>query len=79
MDHISKSLKKYSKIQDKSGELADIKNKIIKATGIEPESVRIKNNTLYIKAKNNYEAVEMRHQSERLKNILDYKSIKFFN
>jgi hypothetical protein len=79
MDHISKSLKKYSKIQDKSDELTEIKNKITKCTGIEPESLKIKNETLYIKAKNNYEAVEMRHQSERLKNILDYKSIKFFN
>lgn len=66
MDHISKSLKKYSKIQDKSDELTEIKNKIIKATGIEPASVRIKNNTLYIKAKNNYEAVELRMKTQKL-------------
>jgi len=64
MDHISKSLKKYSKIQAKSDELSDIKNKIIKATGIKPESVSIKNNTIYIKAKNNYEAVELRMKKE---------------
>jgi hypothetical protein len=66
MDHISKSLKKYSKIRDKSDELTEIKNKIIKASGIEPESVRIKNNTLYIKAKNNYEAVELRMKTQKL-------------
>ena len=66
MDHISKSLKKYSKIQDKSDELTEIKNKIIKATGIEPETVRIKNKTLYIKAKNNYEAVELRMKTQKL-------------
>lgn len=72
MDHISKSLKKYSKIQDKSDELTEIKNKIIKATGIEPESVRIKNNTLYIKAKNNYEAVELRMKKERISSFLKF-------
>lgn len=76
MDHISKSLKKYSKIQDKSDELTEIKNKIIKATGIEPESVRIKNNILYIKAKNNYEAVELRMNSEKIFSLLNNIKIK---
>ena len=66
MDHISKSLKKYSKIQDKSDELTEIKNKITKCTGIEPESLKIKNETLYIKAKNNYEAVELRMKTQKL-------------
>jgi hypothetical protein len=76
MDHIKKDLKKYGSFKSKLDELTLIKNKIKESTGIEVKSVSIKNNTLNIRANNNYEAVEMRHQSERLKSVLDYKSIK---
>lgn len=76
MDHIKYSLEKYSTLKSKSDDLMKIKNKIFKLTGIEPESLKIKNDTLYIKAKNNYEAVELRMQIEIISTKLIFKTIK---
>ncbi|MSR68554.1 hypothetical protein EXS66_02095 [Candidatus Saccharibacteria bacterium] len=41
-------------------ELAVLKNKITELTGYEPETVRIKNDILYVKGRNQYESLEMR-------------------
>jgi len=77
MDHIKKDLKKYGSFKSKLDELTLIKNKIKESTGIEVSSVSIKNNTLTIKANNNYEAVELRFKKNTLKNTINTKEKKF--
>lgn len=71
MDHIKNNLDKYSEYKSKSTELDSIRKKIIKITGISPVSLKIKNETLYIKANNNYEALEMRMKKEHLNKHLN--------
>ena len=75
MEHISKKLKKYSPLAKKQSELEVINKKIIKATNIKPQSLKIKNNTLYIKASNNYEALELRFKIDKIKAKIIYKII----
>jgi len=70
MDHIKNNLDKYSEYKSKSTELDGIRRKIIKITGIIPVSLKIKNETLYIKANNNYEALELRMKIEHLNKYL---------
>jgi hypothetical protein len=70
MDHIKNNLDKYSEYKSKSTELDSIRKKIIKITGISPVSLKIKNETLYIKAHNNYEALELRMKIEHLNKYL---------
>ena len=78
MEHIKDNLKKYSNLKNKSDELASIRTEIIKATGIEPESLKLKNNILYIKAKNNYEAVELRMQIENINKLNGFEEAKIY-
>ncbi len=75
MEPISKNqdLKKYSKLQSGASELVVIKNKITKLTGIEPESVMIRQGTVIIKAKNNYEALELRTKLATIEELKNYK------
>ncbi len=75
MEPISKNqdLKKYSKLQSGASELVEIKNKITKLTGIEPESVMIRQGTVIIKAKNNYEALELRTKLATIEELKNYK------
>ena len=75
MEPISKNqdLKKYSKLQSGASELVDIKNKITKLTGIEPESVMIRQGTIIVKAKNNYEALELRTKLATIEELKNYK------
>jgi hypothetical protein len=69
-------LSKYRSLKSKADDLAVIKNKIIKITGFEPESVKLYKNTLTIKCKNKYEALEMRYKIEEIyKTIPDLKII----
>jgi len=78
MEPISKNqgLKKYSKLQSGASELVDIKNKITKLTGIEPESVMIRQSTIIVKAKNNYEALELRSNTDKIMELLKLDKIK---
>ena len=76
MDHIKNNLDKYSEYKSKSTELDSIRKKIIEITGISPVSLKIKNETLYIKAKNNYEALELRMKISSLEKSLDFQEIK---
>lgn len=71
MDHIKNNLDKYSEYKSKSTELDSIRKKIIEITGISPVSLKIKNETLYIKANNNYEALELRMKIEHLNKYLN--------
>jgi len=75
MEPISKNqdLKKYSKLQSGASELVEIKNKITKLTGIEPESVMIRQGTIIVKAKNNYEALELRTKLATIEELKNYK------
>ena len=75
MEPISKNqdLKKYSKLQSGASNLVTIKNKITKLTGIEPESVMIRQGTVIIKAKNNYEALELRTKLATIEELKNYK------
>jgi len=76
MDHIKNNLDKYSEYKSKSRELDSIRKKIIEITGISPVSLKIKNETLYIKANNNYEALELRMKISSLEKSLDFQEIK---
>lgn len=76
MDHIKNNLDKYSEYKSKSTELDSIRKKIIEITGISPVSLKIKNETLYIRAKNNYEALELRMKISSLEKNLDFQEIK---
>lgn len=76
MDHIKNNLDKYSEYKSKSTELDSIRKKIIKITGISPASLKIKNETLYIKANNNYEALELRMKISSLEKNLEFKKIQ---
>ncbi len=75
MEPISKNqdLKKYSKLQSGASELVEIKNKITRLTGIEPESVMIRQGTIIVKAKNNYEALELRTKLATIEELKNYK------
>jgi ribosomal protein L14E/L6E/L27E len=67
-------LSKYKGLKSKSDDLALIKKKIIKITGIEPESIKLDKNNLRIKCKNNYEALEVRYKIESInKEFEEYK------
>ncbi len=79
MDHIKNNLDKYSEYKSKSTELDSIRKKIIEITGISPVSLKIKNETLYIKAKNNYEALELRMKISSLEKSLEFKKISVSN
>jgi len=76
MDHIKNNLDKYSEYKSKSRELDSIRKKIIEITGISPVSLKIKNETIYIKANNNYEALELRMKISSLEKSLDFQEIK---
>jgi hypothetical protein len=76
MDHIKNNLDKYSEYKSKSTELDSIRKKIIEITGISPVSLKIKNETLYIRANNNYEALELRMKISSLEKSLDFQEIK---
>jgi len=80
MEPISKNqdLKKYSKLQSGASELVEIKNKITKLTGIEPESVMIRQGTIIVKAKNNYEALELRSNTDKMTASLELDKIKIY-
>ncbi len=78
MEHIKDNLKKYSSLKEQSDELSLIKQRIIEITKIEPESIKIKNDTLYIRAKNNYEAVELRMQIGRIKKMFSFEDLKIY-
>jgi len=79
MDHIKNNLDKYSEYKSKSTELDSIRKKIIEITGISPVSLKIKNETLYIKANNNYEALELRMKIPSLEKSLEFKKILVSN
>lgn len=67
-------LSKYKILKSKSDDLVLIKKKIIKITGIEPESIKLVKKNLSIKCKNNYEALEMRYKTESIsKEFGEYK------
>ncbi len=78
MEHISENLKssKYSSLKKQSDNLVIIKNQIATETGITPEAVMIKNDTLIIRAKNNYEAVELRMSKNSIESITNIKKIQ---
>ena len=78
MEHIKDNLKKYSNLKTKSDELASIRAEIMMATGIEPESLKLKNKILYIKAKNNYEAVELRMRIENINKLNGFERAKIY-
>ena len=78
MEHIKDNLKKYSNLKNKSDELVSIRAEIMMATGIEPESLKLKNKTLYIKAKNNYEAVELRMRIENINKLNGFDEAKIY-
>jgi|GEM_PF-1633251 len=80
MEPISKNqdLKKYSKLQSGASELVEIKNKITKLTRIEPESVMIRQGTIIVKAKNNYEALELRSSTDKIMESLKLDKIKIY-
>lgn len=59
MEHIAKSLSKYGDNKKQIAELDKIRAEIVKNTGINPVSLKIKNKTLYIKVNNQYEALEI--------------------
>lgn len=61
MEHISKSLKKYSQSKHQLVELDKIRAEIYKTTGINPISLKIQNNTLIVKVNNQYEALEVKN------------------
>lgn len=79
MDHIKNNLDKYSEYKSKSTELDSIRKKIIEITGISPVSLKIKNETLYIKANNNYEALELRMKISSLEKSFEFKKISVSN
>jgi len=56
----------------------EIKNKITKLTGIEPESVMIRQGTIIVKAKNNYEALELRSNTDKMTASLELDKIKIY-
>ena len=59
MEHITKSLSKYGDNKKQIAELDKIRAEIVKSTGINPVSLKIKNQTLFIKVNNQYEALEI--------------------
>lgn len=61
MEHISKSLKKYTQNKQQIAELDKIRAEIVTKTGINPVSLKIKNKTLYVGVNNQYEALEIRN------------------
>lgn len=64
MEHISKSLKKYSKSKQQLVELDKIRAEIYKATGINPVSLKIQNNTVVVKVNNQYEALSIKNNQQ---------------
>lgn len=61
---------KHQSMQNKANELTKIKQKIVSITGYEPDSIKLNNDTLTIKCRNKYEALEMRYKSEALADSL---------
>jgi hypothetical protein len=55
-----------------------IKDKITKLTSIEPESVMIRQGTIIVKAKNNYEALELRSNTDKIMESLKLDKIKIY-
>jgi hypothetical protein len=62
MQRVSDNLGKYKEINTKKRELEQIRADIFQQTNIKPTSLKIINNTLVIRAKNQYEAIELRNK-----------------